>query len=135
VTAEHAAAAFATMRGTIAQTVIERGFYVSKIDLGNTVGEGERLTNIYSADLLNSFVKAHEHWTQEFTYPTKHFSLQVHFPKARPPKSVACKLLEGALEKPASSTAQLTSLFGRQSLVWDVANPKLNQVLKLEWTW
>jgi hypothetical protein len=123
------------MRGTIFHTVIERGFYVSNIDLGNTVREGERLTNIYSADLLNSFAKPHEHWTQEFTYPTKHFTLLIHFPGARPPKSVACKLLDGVLEKPAGNTAQLIDLFGRKSLVWDVANPKLHQALKLEWIW
>lgn len=135
VTAECRATAFATMRGTIVETVIERGFYVSEIDLANTVGEGERLTNIYSADLLNSFVKTHEHWTQEFTYPTKHFTLQVHFPAARSPKSVACKILDGASEKPADSTARTIDLFGRKSVVWDVANPDVHQVLKLEWIW
>lgn len=135
VTAECAAAAFATMRGTIVETTTERGFYVSKIDLANTVGAGERLTNLYSADLLNSFSKTHEHWTQEFTYPTQHFTLHVHFPATRPPKSVACKILDGAFEKPAGSTAQLIDLFGRRSVVWDVANPNVHQALKLEWIW
>ncbi len=135
VTAESTATAFATMRGTIVRTVVERGFYVSEIHLGNRVREGERFTNVYSADLLNSFRTAREHWTQEFTYPTKHVSLQVHFPKTRPPQSVACKVIDGVLEKPARSAAQLTTLFGRQSIVWDVANPRLHEALKLEWTW
>lgn len=135
VTAENTARAFATMRGTIVRTVVERGYYVSEIRLGNQMGEGERFTNVYCADVHNSFRTAREHWTQEFTYPTKHVSLQVHFPKTRPPQSVACKVIDGALEKPARSAAQLTSLFGCQSIVWDVANPRLHEALKLEWTW
>jgi hypothetical protein len=135
VTAECSATAFATMRGTIVETVIDRGFYVSKIDLANPVGEGERLTNIYSADLIQSFTQSHEHWTQEFAYPTKHFTLHIHFPAARPPMSVACKILDGTLEKPAGSAARIIELFGRKSIVWDVTNPEVDQALKLEWIW
>lgn len=135
VTAECTAAAFTTMRGTIVNTIVERGFYVSEINLGENVGEGERLTNIYSAELRDSFVKLSEHWTQEFIYPTKHFVLHVHFPDARPPKSLTCKVVDGASEKPSKSTARIVDLFGRKSIVWDVDNPKVNEVLKLEWIW
>ena len=135
VTAEHTVIAFTSMRGTIVETVVERGYFVSSIDLGNTAREGERLTNCYSAELLNSFAKPSEHWTQEFMYPTEHLTLQIHFPMGRPPKTVACTMLEGTLEKPAASSAVLVDLFGRRSIVWDIANPKLDQVAKLEWTW
>ena len=65
VTTERAAAGFATMRGTIVDTVVERGYYVSNINLGNVVSRGEQFTNVYSADLLDSFTRPHEHWTQE----------------------------------------------------------------------
>jgi len=135
VTAEHTATGFATMLGTIIETVTERGYFVSKIHFGNLGGEGERLTNIFSADLLNSFARPHEHWTQEFTYPTEHFTLQIHFPAERPPKSLVCKMLDGAIEKPVVSTAKLIDLFGQKSIVWEVTKPKLHQALKLEWTW
>jgi hypothetical protein len=135
VTAERTATAFATMRGLIAETVKERGFYISTIDLGNVVVAGERLTNIFAADLFDSFVKPREHWTQEFTYPTKHLTLQVHFPGARPPKFIASKILGGALERPAGSPARLIDLYGQKSVVWDVRNPRPNEVLKLEWIW
>lgn len=135
VTAEHCAAGFATMRGTITETVVERGFYVSTIDLGNTIGEGERLTNVYSADLFNSFVRPQEHWTQEFAYPTEHLTLQVHFPEERPPKSVRSIVLDGDLEKSANQTARILDLYGSKSIVWDVDDPDLHRALKLEWIW
>ncbi len=135
VTAEHAAAGFATMRGTIVDTVVERGFYVSQINLGNSISRGEHFANVYSADLLGSFTRPHEHWTQEFTYPTGHLILQVHFPAERPPKLVASKIIEGASEKPASTPARLIDLYGRKSILWDIARPKPHQAFKLEWTW
>ena len=135
VTAEHAAAEFITMRGTIVDTVVERGFYVSKINLGNSVSRGEQFTNVYSADLLDSFTRPHEHWTQEFTYPTEHLTLQVHFPAERPPKLVVSKIVQGASEKPAGTSARLIHLYGRKSIVWEITKPKPHQAFKLEWTW
>ena len=135
VTAEHAAARFVTMRGTIVDTVVERGFYVSKINLGNSVSRGEHFANVYSADLLDSFTRPHEHWTQEFTYPTEHLILQVHFPAERPPKLIVSKIIQGASEKPAGTSARLIHLYGRKSIVWDIVKPKPHQAFKLEWTW
>lgn len=135
VTSEHAAAGFVTMRGTIVDTVVERGFYVSSINLGNSVSRGERFTNVYSAELLDSFTRPHEHWTQEFNYPTEHLTIQVHFPAERPPKLSVSKIVQGASEKPAGTTACLIHLYGQKSIVWDIAKPKLNQAFKLEWTW
>jgi hypothetical protein len=135
VTAEGVATALTTMRGTIVETVVQQGFYVSKIDLGNTLGKGELLTNIYTADLLDSFTKPHEHWTQEFSYPTDHFTLHVHFPAARPPKSISCDVIDGVTEKPSVNGARLLDLFGQTSIVWEVSNPNLHQTLKLGWIW
>ena len=135
VTAERAAGGFVTMRGAIVDTVVERGFYVSKINLSNSVSRGERFANVYSADLLDSFTRPHEHWTQEFTYPTEHLILQVHFPVERPPKLIVSTIVHGASEKPATTPARLVHLYGRKSIVWDIAKPKPHQALKLEWTW
>lgn len=135
VTAEHGATGFVTMRGTIVDTVVERGFYVSKINLGSSVSRGARFVNVYSAELLDSFTHTHEHWTQEFNYPTEHLILQVHFPEERPPKLIVSKVVQGASEKPSSASARLVHLYGRKSIVWDIAKPKPNQAFKLEWTW
>ncbi|PHP65406.1 hypothetical protein CSC94_18775 [Zhengella mangrovi] len=135
VTAEHVAAGFVTMCGTIVDTVVERGFYVSQINLGSSVSCGEHFANVYSADLLGSFTRPHEHWTQEFTYPTGHLILQVHFPAERPPKLIASKIVEGATEKPADTSARIINLYSQKSIVWDIAKPKPHQALKLEWTW
>ncbi|MCC6947008.1 MAG: hypothetical protein IT539_04495 [Bradyrhizobiaceae bacterium] len=135
VTAVGSVATFSTMRGTIAETLREHGFHVSKIDLGNPVRAGERFTNVYSASLLDSFTSTHEHWTQEFAFPTRHLTFHIHFPVLRPPKSVSCKVIEGTSEKLATSNARFVDLFGRRSIVWEINDPSPNQVLKLEWIW
>ncbi len=135
VTAERKATAFATMRGTIVTTVVQHGFYVSTIDLGTPLRKGDSLTNTYTANLVDSFPKPHEHWTQEFTYPTRHFTLLVHFPVARPPKVLSCRVINGADAKPADSSAELLDLFGHKSIVWEVDHPDPHQILKLAWSW
>ena len=65
VTADGFAAEFISMRGTVVETVKEHGFYISHIDLGETVRTGSRFTNTYCADLLNCFSKNKERWSQE----------------------------------------------------------------------
>lgn len=135
VTAEGHAEAFFTMRGTIVETVREHGFYLSRIDLGEAIEKGSRLTNIYAADLYDCFTKCEEHWTQELAFRTKHLTLQVHFPQARPPKSVTCKTVDGTQDKPVKTTAKILDLFGRKSIVWEIDQPRTKEVLKLEWIW
>lgn len=135
VTVEGYADGFSTMRGVISETRKEHGFYLSRIDLGGAIVERKRITNTYVANLYGSFTKRHEHWTQELAFPTKHLVLHIHFPEKRPPKSVTCKTIKGLLEKPAPSTAKILDIFGRKSIVWEVDNPKVEEVLKLEWVW
>jgi hypothetical protein len=135
VTADGFAAEFISMRGTVVETVKEHGFYISHIDLGETVRAGSRFTNTYCADLLNCFSKNKERWSQELAFPTKHLTVQVHFPKARPPKSVRCKAIEGTGDKLVKQTAQMGELYGRKSIVWEVDEPGAHAVFKLEWSW
>jgi hypothetical protein len=135
VTAEGHAEAFRTMRGVIVETIKEHGFYVSRIDLGYAIKKSSRLTNLYMADLYDCFTKREEHWTQELAFHTKHLTLQSHFPKARPPKSVSCRIVDGTLNKPAKTTAKILDLFGRKSIVWEIDHPQTKEVLKLEWIW
>lgn len=135
VTAEGHAEGFITMRGTIIETVKEHGFYISRIDLGEVIQKGARLTNVYMADLYYCFTKSEEHWTQELAFRTKHLTLQIHFPAARPPKSVACKAVEGTRDKPAKTTARLVDLYREHSIIWEIERPKLNDIYKLEWIW
>ena len=135
VTAEGHANAFFTMRGTIVETVKEHGFYISRIDLGDVVQKGLRFTNVYGAELHDCFLKSQEHWTQELAFPTKHLTIQVHFPQDRPPKLVRCKTVEGTREKPANSAAKLVELFGKKSIVWEVEQPKARGIFKVEWSW
>ena len=66
---------------------------------------------------------------------TKHLTIQIHFPKGRPPKSVKCKILEGNTEKLANKSAKILDLFGRRSIVWDVDQPRATDVMKVEWVW
>jgi hypothetical protein len=135
VTAEGYADAFLTMRGAIAKTVKEHGFYISRIDLANTLTKGSRFTNVYVADLHDCFTKHEEYWTQELAFRTKHLTLQINFPKERPPKFVKCKTIHGTVDKPLKTTAKIVDLFGKKSIVWEVEQPKMKQVLKLEWVW
>lgn len=135
VTAEGRADEFSTMRGVIVSTTREHGFYLSRIDLGAVLKQGSRLTNTYMADLHGCFINTQEHWTQEILYPTKHLTLRIHFPNGRPPKSVACKIVEGSSERPVPTSAQIMELFGRKSIALEIEKPKAGQVLKLEWMW
>jgi hypothetical protein len=135
VTADGSAAEFVSMRGMVAETVKEHGFYISHIDLGYTLRAGSRFTNTYSAELLNCFTNNEEQWSQELVFPTKHLTMQVHFPKARPPKSVRCKAIEGTIDKLVKQTAQMVELYGRKSIVWEVDEPGAHAVFKLEWSW
>jgi hypothetical protein len=135
VTAEGYADAFRTMRGAIAETVKEHGFYISRIDFADTLTRGLRFTNVYAADLHDCFTKNEEHWTQELAFQTKHLTLQIHFPKERPPKFVQCKSIHGTTDKPLKTSAKIVDLFGQKSIVWEVDQPAMKQILKLEWLW
>jgi hypothetical protein len=135
VTADGSAAEFVSMRGIVTETVKEHGFYISHIDLGETLYAGSQFTNTYCAGLLNCFTNDKEQWSQELAFPTKHLTVQVHFPKARPPKSVRCKAIEGTTDKLVKQTAQIVELYGRKSIVWELNNPAPQAVFKLEWSW
>jgi hypothetical protein len=135
VTADGSAAEFVSMRGTVVETVKEHGFYISRIDLGETLRTRSRFTNTYCADLLNCFTNSEEQWSQELAFPTKHLTLRVHFPKARSPKLVKCKAIEGTVDKLVKQTAQMVELYGRKSIVWEVEEPGAHAIFKLEWAW
>jgi len=135
VAADGIATELASMRGTIVETVKEHGFYISQIDLGQTLCLGSRFTNVYYADLLNCFTNSEEQWSQELIFPTKHLTVQVHFPKARPPKSVRCSAIEGTVDKLVKQTARIIELYGRKSIIWEVDEPEAHVIFKLEWSW
>ncbi len=135
VTAEGHADAFSTMRGTIAETLKIHGFYMSRIELIGALEKGSRFTNIYKADLHDCFTKHEEHWTQEVAFPTKHLTLQIHFPEDRPPRSIKCSAVEGTADRSLQTAAKIVDLFGKRAIVWEVHHPSLKEVLKLEWTW
>jgi hypothetical protein len=135
VTADGSAAEFVSMRGRVIETAKAHGFYISRIDLGETVRKGSQFTNTYCAELLNCFTNGEEQWSQELAFPTKHLTVQIHFPKARPPQSVRCKTIEGTVDKLLKQTAQMVELYGRKSIVWEINEPAANAVFKLEWSW
>jgi len=135
VTADGFAAKFASMRGMVAETVKEHGFYISHIELGETLRAGAQFTNTYCAELLNYFTNNEEQWSQELAFSTRHLTVQVHFPKNRPPKSVRCKAIEGTADKLVKQTARMVELYGRKSIVWEVYEPGAHAVFKLEWSW
>jgi hypothetical protein len=135
VTAAGTASGFSTLSGTIVETTIEHGFYISRIDLGNLLNKGARFQNVYSADLHDCFTSGKEHWTQEIAFPTKHLTLRIHFPRARPPRLVKCKIIKGVADKQVRTDAKITELSGEQGIVWDIQNPKLKDIYKLEWLW
>jgi hypothetical protein len=135
VTASANASDFSTELGAILETKIEHGFHISHIDLGSVLGVGARFHNVYRAQLDNSFTAEEEHWTQEIALPTKHLTLRIHFPKARPPVLLRCKRLFGLTEYYTRTRAIITELFGQPSVVWEIDHPKLGEIYKLEWRW
>jgi hypothetical protein len=135
VTAAGQASGFSSLRGTIVATVKEHGFYISSIDLGDILRKGAHFTNVYAADLRDSFMKEQEHWTQEVAFPTKHLTIQVYFPKGRPPKLVKCKVVEGTVDKQIKTNAKIVNAFGQQCIIWELDGPRLNEIYKLEWFW
>jgi hypothetical protein len=135
VTASGEVSGFAIMWGTIVKTTKEHGFYISQIDLGDLLNKGSRFQNVYTADLHDCFTNDEEHWSQEIAFPTKHLTLRIHFPKGRPPRLVKCKVVEGVADKQLRTNAKITELSGGQGIVWDIHNPKLKDIYKLEWLW
>ena len=102
------------------------------VDLLN---KGSRFQNIYTVDLHDCFTNDVEHWTQEIAFTTKHLTLRIHFPKGRPPKLLKCKVVEGVADKQVRTDAKITELFGEQAIVWEIQDPKLKDIYKLEWLW
>lgn len=119
----------------VVETKIEHGFCVSQIDLGLPMQRGARFRNAYRARLENSFTAEEEHWTQEIARPTQHLTLRIHFPSERPPKLVRCKRVIGLIDLPAGPQAITTELFSRPAILWEIPNPKLGEIYKLEWRW
>jgi hypothetical protein len=126
---------FSTTWGTIVETRKEHGFYICRIDLGDIFNKGDRFTNVFTADLRNSFPNERENWTQEIAFPTNHLTLQIHFPKGRAPRRVKCKVVEGVTDKQVKTNAKITQLSGETCIVWEIQNPKLRDIFKLEWLW
>jgi len=135
VTATGHVGGFSSMLGTLVETTSEHGFFVSRIDLFELLSKGSRFQNIFTADLHYCFINDEEHWTQEIAFPTKHLTLRIHFPKGRPPKRVKCKVVEGVTSRQIRTEARITELSGAQGIVWDIPNPKLKEIYKLEWVW
>lgn len=135
VTASGYAKRFTSARGAITRTVNEHGFYISEIDFGNTLSEGERLLNVYEAKLYVSFFASTEQWTQQISFETAHLIIQIHFPAGRPPVSYKTSVLEGTHETSSKQLAQMVELYGRKSLVWDVPCPNSKLIYKLTWHW
>jgi hypothetical protein len=126
---------FSTLVGTIVETKREHGFYITRIDLADLLTRGFQFQNVFSADLYDSFTSSEEHWTQEIPRPTKHLTLRVHFPTGRPPKLVKCKMVEGVSIRQLKTEARIIELSGEQGIVWEIPNPKLKEIYKLEWVW
>jgi hypothetical protein len=135
VTASGTASAFSSELGAIVETVIEHGFFISRIDLGAVFEVGTHFRNVYRVQLEYSFIADEEHWTQEITVPTKHLTLRIHFPVERPPKLFRSKRLVGLVEKRITNGAATTELFGQPAIVWEIDKPKLGDIYKIEWRW
>lgn len=135
VTAEGVIDSFSTMRGSIVKTFREHGFYLSRIDLTDPIQQGSTFTNVYKANMHHSFVKSEEHWSQELACPTRHLTVHIHFPADRPPKSIACKMIQGNEETFLPTGANLVELFGKKSVVWEIDEPHAGDIIKVEWIW
>jgi len=135
VTASGTASGFSTELGAIVQTTTEHGFLVSRIDLGSVFEVGVRFRNVFRVQLEDCFLAEEEHWTQEIAVPTKHLTVRVHFPSGRPPKLVRSKTLVGLAHKQLGHGAAIAELFGQPAIVWEIDNPKLGDIYKLEWRW
>ena len=48
---------------------------------------------------------------------------------------VRCKAVEGTVDTPLRTTAKIVKLFGKTSIVWEIQQPKMKDILKLEWVW
>lgn len=135
VTATGTAAGFSTLIGRIVETIREHGFYISRIDLGDVLRRGARFRNIYTAYLFDSFVSSQEHWTQEIAVPTSRLTLRIIFPKNRPPTLLRCKIIAGLIVTQIATAARLTQLHGCPTAIWDISDPPLDKIYKLEWCW
>jgi hypothetical protein len=135
VTGSGTVSGFSTLVGTIVETTREHGFYLSRIDLKDLLSNGFQFQNVFTADLFDCFTSDEEHWTQEIPRPTKHLTLRIHFPTGRPPKLVKCMVVVGVSTRQIKTDARITELSGERGIVWDIPDPKLKEIYKLEWVW
>jgi hypothetical protein len=124
-----------TLFGTIEEIRKEHGFYVCRIDFGDVYDKGMRFTNVFRAELKNAFLDSEEHWTQEIAFPTKHLTIRVHFPPNRRVKTVRCKIVEGLASRQIKTGARLAGLIDDDCVVWEIREPKVKDIFKLEWVW
>jgi hypothetical protein len=61
--------------------------------------------------------------------------LRIHFPTGRPPRLIRCKRVIGLTETQIGTGATITKLFGQTAIVWEIEQPKLGDIYKLEWRW
>jgi hypothetical protein len=135
LTASGIANGFSTLIGTIVETKIEHGFYISRIDLADLLSKGSQFQNVFTAYLHDCFTSSHEHCTQEIARPTKHLTFRIHFPRGRPPKRLKCNVVEGVSTRQIKTDAKIVEFSGDQGIVWDIESPKLKEIYKLEWIW
>ena len=76
-----------------------------------------------------------EHWTQEITVPTEYLTIRVLFATSRPPSLPRCKLLNGLEETQLPTSARLVHLHEYPIALWELPQPLLGAIYKLEWVW
>jgi hypothetical protein len=108
---------------------------MSTIELGRRLNAGEEFVNVYEAELRDSFCQSSEEWTQQLSFETAQLVIQVHFPADRGPISFRTQLIDGTDERSNTSSAEVVELYGRKSLVWNVAKPSSGYIYKLTWLW
>jgi hypothetical protein len=86
-------------------------------------------------DIRQGFTTSHEQWETEISHPTRKITIQVIFPKKRPPLNV--NLVEADRQRfqalGVENKKQL--LDGRWEVRWKCTQPRLNERYILRWEW
>jgi len=121
--------------GTITDTWTESNVTYYRVLLPQPLRKGQQLMKTVRLTMKDAFLGNPEYWEgKQFTAAEK-YSLQVRFPKKRPPRQWRVEERDAIKTMPSKWTAVRTAISGRQVLTLSVDRPVLYRTYILRWWW
>jgi hypothetical protein len=86
-------------------------------------------------DAYNTFLHSSEYWEAEISHRTKQLSMQMIFPKNRPPLKASIFETTRRMSQPLTGEAIQKLPDGRWRISWGTDKPRLYERYILKWDW